>query len=1048
VDDDTRDSPTLAGTGRTVGSRYVVRRQLGRGATKEVYLAYDERLDREVALAFVLAARRDGHVRARLEREARITGRLGDHPNVITVYDTTELDDVPCLVLKPMLGGSLADALRRGPLDTAQALTIGRDVAAALAHAHAHGVVHRDVKPGNVWLTGDGGAALGDFGVARAPGGERLTAEGALIGTPRYLSPEQLRGAEAGPATDLYALGVTLRDMGAASPALDQLIAELTQPDPLQRPQSAASVAERLRTISPEAPARQLVAVLAVRPQATDPEELDAELARLAEQVGGSRCGHGVVALFPIDEAARAVAAAQGLRAGLEAGEVYNGTGTVVGTALELAELAQPGELVLGERIRPSLEPRKDTPFLGREPELEALELAFVQAAAERVCHLTTVIGVAGIGKSRLVTQFAAALEGRATVLTGRCPAFGEGTTYHAFADMVEAETNDPALLGILGLSLEPISVDETALALRKLFETIAHERPLVLVVEDAHWAEPPLLDAIDHIVALSSGSPILVLCLARPELLEARPDWTAPQRNRSTLVLEALTPAHAIELARRLGVGEAAARIAHRAEGNPLFVEQLVTVADDTELPVSIQAVLAARIDRLTTQERRMLRRASVEGRTFHAEGLGTRELVGLVRKGLIEPDGGAFRFTHALIQEAAYAGLATPERRRAHADVAEWLEQRDAADAVVAYHLEQAGIADRAVERLSAAAHEALARGDAAGAVGFCERAVTLDDAPHLLVALGGALFEAGRLTAAATVLDEAIARAPGPRLRARAEVEREFVRLQSGPLAAPSDEVGARALATLGDDVRAWSLRAQVAWIAGRVKRADAYWERALVHADRRQRLAVLGWRAVAAVLGPTPVREAIARCEGFRGEIGAWAINPLATLHAIKGDFELAERYVREAAELLSEHNNLNAHVNHLAAHVYLLKGEPDRAEGLLQVGEIESSDLLATTSAMLAQALFAQDRLDEAERACETARINSAADDIVTQVIWRGVLAKLRHDEALAREAVALVEPTDLLLHHGDALLDLAATLDGDEAVRAQGLELHQRKRGD
>src|SRR3954469_7610563 len=174
--DDTRDSPTFQafpGAGRIVGGGHTVVKRLGRGATKEVFLAYDQRLDREVALAFIVGA----HDPSRLQREARVTGRLGDHPNVITVYDTTELDGLPCLVLRAMTGGSLADALAHGPLDAPAALRLGHDVASALAHAHAHGLIHRDVKPGNVWLTGDGQAALGDFGVAQEPNAQRLTEE-------------------------------------------------------------------------------------------------------------------------------------------------------------------------------------------------------------------------------------------------------------------------------------------------------------------------------------------------------------------------------------------------------------------------------------------------------------------------------------------------------------------------------------------------------------------------------------------------------------------------------------------------------------------------------------------------------------------------------------------------------------------------------------------------------------------------------------------------------------------------------------------------------
>jgi tetratricopeptide (TPR) repeat protein len=1109
--DDTRDSPTLQafpGAGRIVGARYAVVKRLGRGATKEVFLAYDQRLDREVALAFIVGA----HDATRLQREARVTGRLGDHPNVITVYDTTELDGLPCLVLRAMTGGSLADALADGPLDAPAALRIGRDVASALAHAHAHGVIHRDVKPGNVWLTGDGQAALGDFGVAREANAQRLTEEGVVVGTPRYLSPEQRNGAEAGPASDLYALGVTLREMvSEGPPALDRLVAELTAEDPLQRPPSAGNVAQRLAAITLEAPpARRVVAVLAARADAEDPELLHAALAGAAAQIaehGGMverSAGDSLIALFALEEAARAVRAALALphlRVGLEAGEVFAGAGAPVATALRLAEQAAPGEIRLGQAIRaalppatsvepatgrllrvaePSLLERADTPFVGRAAELEALELAFAPVAAERVCRRVTVMGVAGIGKSRLAAEFAAALGERAAVLAGRCPAFGEGTTYQAFADMLGGQPDEAVRRVLLG-AREPVSVEETAWTIRRWLERLAHERPLVLVIEDIHWAEPPLLDAIEHVVALSSGSPILVVCLARPELLETRPAWSTPQRNRTLVVLEALTEADAIELARALGVGAEAERIAARAEGNPLFVEQLVAVAGEQDLPISIQAVLAARIDRLDPGERLVLQRASVEGRSFHAGDLPAGALVGLVRKGLIAPDSGEdmFRFSHALIREAAYAGLTRRARAAAHAEVAQWLEARDAADAVVAHHLERAcgefrALAPQAVERLTAAARGALSRGDPGAGVNLLERAIALVGAEarvQLLPALGEALFEAGRLPEAERLLDEAIAAAPGPRLRARARVEREFVRLQTEPLAGPSDEVAREALETLDGDAlgccRAWSLRAQVAWIGGQVERADAAWVRAQGHADERQRFAIVRWRATAAVFGPAPVDEAIERCEGFRDELAAsglavvWAVNPLATLHALRGDLDLAERYLREANAELAELGGILATVNHLEALLRLQTGEPERAEEVLRPGadaleQFGDGGLLATTNAMLAQALYAQGRDGEAKARCEVAARAGAADDIVTQVIWRGVTGKILartgdrvRGEALAREAVALVEPTDLLIHKGDVFLDLAETLQGPEAdaVHTAGLAFHRQKRG-
>ena len=179
---------TPAGDGGLVAGRYRVRARLGRGGWKEVYLAYDERLDRDVALAMIVGAGSNEAARARVAREAHVTGRLGDHPHVVTVYDAAELDGVPYLVLRAMTGGSLAETPRPTISDT---LRLTGQVAAALAHAHAHGVVHRDVKPDNVWLAADGSAALGDFGVAFDVGGDRLTEDGGLVGTARYSRPSR-----------------------------------------------------------------------------------------------------------------------------------------------------------------------------------------------------------------------------------------------------------------------------------------------------------------------------------------------------------------------------------------------------------------------------------------------------------------------------------------------------------------------------------------------------------------------------------------------------------------------------------------------------------------------------------------------------------------------------------------------------------------------------------------------------------------------------------------------------------------------------------------
>ncbi len=379
-----------------------MRRRLGRGATKEVYLAYDRRLDREVALAIVVGAATDT-ARARVAREAQVTGRLGDHPNVITVYDSGEHDGVPYLVLRVMTGGSLADRLARERPSIDEAIRLGGEIACGLAHAHEHGVVHRDVKPDNVWLNDDGSAALGDFGIAHQLGAERLTAEGVVVGTVRYISPEQIRGADVGPASDLYALGVTLYELVAGRPPftgsdatqvltqhltaepvapsqhvpgvpaeLERLILELLAKQPEQRPASASDVVAALAALRTPAPApapprradsRRLVTVLVARADVIDPEALHGVFDRCAaviERHGGSvehYLGDALVGIFGLershgDDALRAARAAVELRAetpdlrlGIESGEVFLGAGPRGATIATGAAITYAGRL-------------------------------------------------------------------------------------------------------------------------------------------------------------------------------------------------------------------------------------------------------------------------------------------------------------------------------------------------------------------------------------------------------------------------------------------------------------------------------------------------------------------------------------------------------------------------------------------------------------------------------------------------------------------------------------------------------------------------------
>ena len=348
--------------------------------------------------------------------------------------------------------------------------------------------------------------------------------------------------------------------------------------------------------------------------------------------------------------------------------------------------------------------PAPSTPFVGRDAELRELRQLLAAVREASACQICTIVGPPGIGKSRLMRELRAGVGHETTAVLGRCVAYGQGVTYRPLADIVRglgdgdprstllellhdderADVVTSRVLGAIGPAEGAVLPEETSWAVRRLFEALARTRPLIAVFEDLHWAEPTLLDLLEYVAESSSGFPILLLCSARPELLEHRPGW-AEQPTHRLLDLEPLPTADACELAAQLGaeqLGEPAlARIVERAEGNPLFLEQLVAVQQEyghaATLPPSIRAVLAARIDALEPSERLVLERASVEGRSFHSAAVvellpesersgATATLLSLVRRQLIKPDsaevagGDAFRFAHALVREAALRGAA----------------------------------------------------------------------------------------------------------------------------------------------------------------------------------------------------------------------------------------------------------------------------------------------------------------------------------------------------------------------------------------------------
>ena len=894
---------------------------------------------------------------------------------------------------------------------------------------------------------------------------------------------------------------------------------------------------------------------------------LDAEAALLAERglrltvrcglaTGEALVGGPDAPGFAGEATGRAVE----LAASAAAGEILVGDATLqlAAGALEV-EQAGPGRLRL-RAARPGARPRAvrlDAPLVGRDAERRRLAEAFLRARVEHAPVLATVLGEAGIGKTRLARELAAYLAGESTVLTGNCLSYGEGITFSPLRELIgqisagagTREELEALLVGeadagrvaeYLSAAVSPggqgvFSAGEIFWAARRLLETLARREPLLVIFDDLHWAEPTFLDLIEALAAQAEDAPMLVLCLARPELLEQRPAWPAGARRALSIQLEPLADDDAATLLDALAEASAPARgrkqLLEAAAGNPLFLEQLVASlseqrrADGLPLPPTIQALLAARLERLGPGERAVLARAAILGMSFAVPAITEvlpeqaraplgRHLQALINKGLVEPRRSnttaeeAFRFRHILVQQAAYRSVPKSLRADLHEHFARWLErgtgQGTDDDEILGYHLEQAyryrtelgragpqerALAAQAAERLAAAGRGALTRGDLPAGARLLERAVVLlpseaSARSALLPTLGLALLESGRLADADRILAEGIERASAAndsRLEARARIEQQFLWLQAEPgkgikRARRVTDTALRILGEHGDDLgqcRAWCLRAKIAWTEGLVAAADEAWRRAAKHArragDERELFEILGWRASAAVWGPTPVTEAISRCRKLREQVRASPVavavmlHPLGLLHALRGDFDQARRLIREGNEILDDLGRLQSAVSHHEALVEMLAGQPATAEARLRAGyakleEMGERTLLATTAAMLAQAIHAQGRHQEADSFCLVSERTAAAEELPTQVMWRGVRAKILGQEgragaaeALAREAVRLSEPTDLLTVRADALIDLAEVLElrgsaaEADATARQGLALYEQK---
>jgi class 3 adenylate cyclase/tetratricopeptide (TPR) repeat protein len=784
-------------------------------------------------------------------------------------------------------------------------------------------------------------------------------------------------------------------------------------------------------------------------------------------------------------------------RTGLNTGEVIAGdagrgqsfvSGDTVNTASRLESAAQPGDILIGEATyrlvadavvgedvgplvlkgkpdavrafrvveidpsSPGWTRRLDSPLVGRERQLALLEEALEQSADGTQAALVTLLGAAGVGKSRLSREFLARIGARANVLNGRCLPYGDGITFWPIAAAVREATGtddrDPPeqarrkiaeLLGddddaarvaerlaaLLGGGAANPGIQETFWAVRKLFEQLGRERPLVVVFDDIHWGEPTFLDLLEYLADRVRTGSVVFLCLARPELLEVRPGWMGTQPNAAVIPLDPLSEDEIGGLIRNLTGGaeledEARARIVELAEGNPLFVEETVRMLVDDgvlrrrngtwdvvgdlsglAIPPTIQALLAARLDRLDSAERAVIERAAIVGRVFSWEAVAwlspaearpgvILQLQALARKELVAPDyseiGESFRFAHILIRDAAYGAIPKADRAELHERFADFVEAeaRELSgeyQEIVGYHLEQARrlllelgpasertarLGGRAAAVLASAGGRAFGRGDMSAAVKLLAKAVDLlpehgPERAELLPQLAFALFETGdfaRLHEVVAETRETAAASGDASLEAYAVILGLWIEISWAPegWADTAQREAATAIFAFEgarDDrglAKAWALLGLVYLVRAQFAAAEQAWEKAAEHAeragDRRDELESLSWVPLTVWAGPTHTDRGLLRCEEIlaraRGDkkVTASARAAQAAFEAGQGRFDEARASVGRAKALLEEVALvvwLAGPLAQFAGWVELLAGDPEAAERELRWG---------------------------------------------------------------------------------------------------------------
>jgi class 3 adenylate cyclase/tetratricopeptide (TPR) repeat protein len=855
---------------------------------------------------------------------------------------------------------------------------------------------------------------------------------------------------------------------------------------------------------------------------------------------------------------------------GVNSGEVIAGdastaqrlvTGDAVNTAARLEQAAGSGEIVLGDltyrlardqidvefmqplALKGKAEPvpayrlvsvktereaaqASGTPFVGRETEMENLSRGLADAIDNRHARLVAVVGDAGVGKSRLIREFATRAETQARLIRGRCLPYGDGITFWPLAEAVREAagiTNEDSprvatrridrLLERAGVEDRAAIVERVAAAInlspaqfpvaelmwggRRLLETLAAERPLVLLVDDLHWAEATFLEFLDHLLETVENASLLILGSSRHEISERHAEW-AGAHLPMLITLEPLSDADAGRIVEELlGSLEASvrARIATVAEGNPLYVEQIVSMlvetgaiergadgwiakqgSDHLQIPPTVQALVAARLDALRSEERAVVDPASVIGLTFAFEAIselvdesvrpGIGEDLGvLVAKQLVRqlPDEEIlYRFGHQIIRDTAYGSLLKRVRAMLHERFVSWAERINKErgrelefEEILGYHLEQAygyrtdlgviddddrAVAERAAAKLASAGRRALGRADMPACAGLLERAIALlrEEDPHrveLLVDLAEARGELGQMDAAAVAVRKAaeVASAIGDqRLVALVALARVWVRIYAPTVIEPEEAddqtVVARATAALelvGDHAglaRAWRVQAMLSSRAGRYDdvshAAELLIENAMAAGDARLLGSGASGYALQAVWTSQPIEQLAKKIEGF--------------LDAIHGD------------------RRAEAGISLALAQLYAMQGEFDRGRELYRTGQSHLRDLGPSISAITTSVASARVEMLAGDLAAAEAELRRDEADLrglgeryfrssITASLARVLVLEGKFDEAeqfanTARELAAADDADPQILWRSVLSRVLASRGDGEAAV--------------